>query len=405
MPRIIGADVCKSSVVFCCLDSENLPKDYNEFYRNGDNFFVAHANIEGLKTLIALQPDVVVLEPTGVNYSRLWIDRLGEAGIRVVQVPHQACKAHRTLLGLPDKDDPADALTLGLYYLQYADDPRRFVINRDALTYQLRDRALRLQHLVKVQNILVNRLKQDMAYCFPERQDVGTDAPLFWGWLAGQKKSVRYDAELARSIGLGITEDVRVAAKALYINMLREKEVEKELVKIIKNEQFDIYRSVFARYGFGQRGQAIIISQIFPLSNFLDPNGRPKVERSRGRISKKPTVKHLSERRVIKMLGLAPVREQSGSSLNKTKKAGSGLCRVAFWLWCFCRIERKKGRLKGALGDKLVAKFIELVDKNPTKLARSKFHAYVARQIFYDLVAELKKAGGAAFPLEGTPTE
>jgi transposase len=403
MPRIIGADVCKDSVVFCCLDSENLPEDYNEFYRNGDSFFVAHANVEGLKTLTELRPDVVALEPTGVNYSRLWIDRLGEAGIKVVQVPHQACKAHRTLLGLPDKDDSADALTLALYYLQYADDPRRFVINRDALTYQLRDRALRLQHLVKVQNILVSRLKQDMAYCFPERQNVGTDAPLFWGWLAGQKKSVRYDAELASSIGLGITEDVRVAAKALHANMLREKEVERELVKIIKNEQFDIYRSVFSRYGFGQRGQAIIISQIFPITNFLDPNGQPIIERSRGRISKKPTIKHLSERRVIKMLGLAPVREQSGSSLNKTKKAGSGLCRVAFWLWCFGRIERKKSRLKGALGDRLVIKYIELLGTNPTKLARSKFHAYVARKIFYELVTELNKS--AALPLEGTPTE
>jgi transposase len=391
MSLVIGADVCKSSVVFCCLDTDNPPEDYNEFYRNGDNFQVAHADIHGLKMLLDLKPDVIVLEPTGVNYSRLWIDKLGEAGVRIAQVPHQACKVHRSLLRLPDKDDPADALTLGMYYLQYSDDPRRFVINRDAVTYQLRDRVLRLQHLVKIQSIIINRIKQDLSYCFPERQEAKSDAPLFWGWLAGQRKSVRYDAELEASIGLGISEDVKIAAKALYSNMLREKEVEQEMIEIIKDPQFDKYHKVLSSYGFGQRGQAMIISQLFPLSNFLDDKGRPIVERSRGRVSKKPTLKHLSERRFLKMLGLAPSREQSGTSVNITKKAGSTLCRTAFWQWCFTRIEKKTSRLKGELGDKLHSKYTELLCSNPTKLARSKFHAYTARQIFYDLVAELNR--------------
>jgi transposase len=391
MSLVIGADVCKSSVVFCCLDTNNPPEDYNEFYRNGDNFQVANADIHGLKMLLDLKPDVIVLEPTGVNYSRLWIDKLGEAGVRVAQVPHQACKVHRSLLRLPDKDDPADALTLGMYYLQYHDDPRRFVINRDAITYQLRDKALRLQHLMKVQNIIINRLKQDLAYCLPECQNVGTDARLFWGWLAGERKSIKYDTILAASVGLGLTEDVKIAAKALYANMLREKHVELELIEIIKDPQFTPYRTVLTRYGFGQRGQAMIISQIFPLSNFLDDKGRPIVERSRGRISKKPTLKHLSERRFLKMLGLAPSREQSGTSINQTKKAGSTLCRACFWQWCFVRIEIKHCRLKGDLGDTLFTKYSELLCSNPTKLARSKFHAYAARKIFYDLVVELKK--------------
>jgi transposase len=378
-------------IVFCCLDTDNPPEDYNEFYRNGDNFQVAHADIHGLKMLLDLKPDVIVLEPTGVNYSRLWIDRLSEAGVRVAQVPHQACKVHRSLLRLPDKDDPADALTLGMYYLQYYNDPRRFVINRDAVTYRLRDRILRLQHLVKVQNIMVNRLKQDLSYCLPERQNTGTNAPLFWGWLAGERKSIKHDAILEASIGLGLTDDVKIAAKALYANMLREKDVERELVEIIKDSQFTPYRAVLTRYGFGQRGQAMIISQIFPLSNFLDDKGRPIVERSRGRVSRKPTLKHLSERRVLKMLGLAPSREQSGTSVNNTKKAGSTLCRTAFWQWGFTRIEIKRCRLKGELGDKLFSKYSELLSSNPTKLARSKFHAHAARKIFYDLVVELKK--------------
>jgi transposase len=388
---IIGADVCKSSVVFCCLDSENPPLDPSQYYRNGDNFQVASANIHGLKMLLDRNPSVIAMEPTGDNYSRIWAEKLAEAGVTVVMIPHSECKSYRQIWGLPDKDDAADALALGLYYIQHKDNPRRFVVCRDQVTSKLRGRILRLQHLVRLQNMMINRLRQDLAYCFPERQDTKLEAPLFWGWVAGDRKSLRYDQELANSIGLGITEDVQIAAKALCANLQRELTVLSELNTLLQEPQFRPYREVLSRYGIGARGQALIISQIYPIENFLDENKKPIVERSKGRFSKKPTLKHLSERRFMKMLGLAPTREQSGSSINITKKAGSGLCRTAFWLWCFTRIEPTRNRLKGEMGDKLRGRFDELLCSCPRKLARSKFCAYAARRIFYDLVAEIAK--------------
>jgi transposase len=274
--------------------------------------------------------------------------------------------------------------------LHHHENPRRFVIQRDDITFALRGRILRLQHLSKVQTIQVNRIRQDLAYCFPERQDMRTEAPLFWGWLAGDRRSVRYDTELANTIGLGLTDDVRSAAKAIYANMQRETVVLAELNKLLAETQFIPYRAVLTRYGMGSRVQAMVISQLYPLENFLDESGRPIVERSRGRISKKLTLKHLSERRVLKMLGLAPTREQSGTSIDATKKAGSTLCRTAFWQWTFTRIEVSRG-LNTDLGVKLKNKLTELKGSNPTKLARSKFMAHAAREIFYDLVAEIRK--------------
>jgi transposase len=386
---IIGADVCKSSVVFCCLDSENLPTDYAEYYRNGDNFHIAKADINGLKLLLSFTPDVIVMEPTGNNYSRLWTEKLGAAGVKVAMVGHSACKNYRKILALPDKDDPADALTLGYYYIANKDNPRRFVLNRDQTTFELRGRILRLQHLNKVQSIISNRLKQDLAYAFPERQDTTLGAPLFWGWLAGKRSSLRYDAELVASVGLGLSDDVLKAAISLYANMEREREVQAELTHLLKSPQFRPYVAVLTRYGMGARVQSLLISQIYPLQNYLDDDGKPIVERSRGRVSKRMTLKHLSERRFLKMLGLAPVREQSGTSINVTKKAGSNLCRDAVWQWAFTRIEPNSRRLKGEVGDMLKLKHDELKRSHPVKLARSKFMAYAARRVFYDLVAEI----------------
>ncbi|MFM6206599.1 MAG: IS110 family transposase, partial [Planktothrix sp.] len=73
MTKVIGADICKNRLVFCCLESEPIePKD--EFWQT--EFHTAFLNVEGLNLILAHNPDVVVLEPTGIHYARLWIDQL-----------------------------------------------------------------------------------------------------------------------------------------------------------------------------------------------------------------------------------------------------------------------------------------------------------------------------------------
>lgn len=389
--RIIGADACKGRLVYCVLDSDNMPKDLGDYYRDGDNFHEAFTSAHGLKQLLDHQPDVIAIEPTGVNYTRLWVRKMTESGVKVMLIGHTQLRSYRKNLGLPDKDDPADALAIGAYCAEHHKNPARFVLVRDDLTAKLRETSLRLGHLVRLQSPMVNRLKQDLAYAFPERADVSTNAPLFWRWIAGTGKSLKYDRQMEDSIGSGITAEMRVEATLLCMVQAEERRVEFELRSILDDSQFTAYRTVMKKYGMGERVQAMLISQIYPIENFLSESKQPIVIVTKGKVSGKPTAKHISLRKVCKMLGVAPTREQSGKSATATSKSGSELCRTAAWQWLFTRIEVGKSRLKTETGQDIYAIFLDYKTHKPIKLARSKTIGKVVRMMFYDLVDEINK--------------
>jgi transposase len=388
---IIGADACKGRLVYCVLDSDNMPSDLGDYYRDGENFFEAYTSAHGLKQLLDHKPDVIAIEPTGVNYTRLWVRKMSEHGVNVMLIGHTQLRSYRKNLGLPDKDDPADALAIGAYCAEHYANPARFVLVRDDVTARLRETALRLGHLVRLQSPMINRLKQDLAYAFPERADTNTNAPLFWGWLAGMRKSLKYDLELAGSIGSGITVEMQFEAKLLVQVQAEERRIEYELRSILDDSQFEPYRQVMKKYGMGEKVQAMLISQIYPIENFLDEDKQPIVIVSKGKISGKPTAKHISLRKVSKMLGIAPTREQSGKSATTTNKSGSELCRTATWQWLFTRMEVGKSRLKNQTGIEIYAMFLDYKTHKPIKLARAKTIGKVVRMMFYDLVNEINK--------------
>jgi len=62
---------------------------------------------------------------------------------------------------------------------------------------------------------------------------------------------------------------------------------------------------VFARFGFGQRIEALLLSQIYPLQNYF-ANGEPEIKICNGRRCGKATKRYLSWRRFMKALGCAP---------------------------------------------------------------------------------------------------
>jgi hypothetical protein len=49
----------------------------------------------GMSDLLALKPTVAVLEPTGLNYSKLWIHHLQLAGVEVLLVGHDKLRRYR----------------------------------------------------------------------------------------------------------------------------------------------------------------------------------------------------------------------------------------------------------------------------------------------------------------------
>jgi len=273
--RVVGLDVCKASVVACTLDGVR-PTEPRQLYYDLE-FPKFEADAAGIKALLELKPDVAVMEPTGVNYMKLWATHLAQAGVLIALVGHKQLRKYRENLDLPDKDDQADALALACYYLEHQKSERRFVRMRDPIVAKIRDSVLRLEHLNRCQSPIVNRVRQDLAWQFPEAASIDLDAPVFWGWLAGNRRSLRYDALYATTVGLGLLTETRCGAIALVELQRREQALELEMRSLMKDCRFLSYRKVFARFGFGQRVEALILSQIYPFANYLGADGRPEV--------------------------------------------------------------------------------------------------------------------------------
>jgi transposase len=319
---------------------------------------------------------------------KLWATKLAEAGVEIVLVGHKQLRKYRENLDLPDKDDQADALALACYYLEHDKSDRRFVRTRDPVIAKTRDCVLRLYHLNRVQSPIVNRIRQDLAWQFPEAAKITLEAPLFWSWLAKTRRVTKYDNLYAKTVGLGLQSETRDSAAAICELQRRERVLELEMRSLMKDPRFLPYRKVFSRFGFGERVEALLLSQIYPLENYLDASGQPEVRIRKGKVSGNPTKRHLSRRRFQKALGVAPTREDSGDK-KSTKKAGSSLCRMALWQWLFTRIEPKKNRVKNETG-LFLGELLDLEKKHrPVKLARSRVCSKAVDLLFRELVKEI----------------
>jgi transposase len=128
--QILGLDISKASVS-CGLLTEK-PTEPRHFYYDCD-FYKFEATVFGIRGRLTLSGGdlantIAVMEPTGVNYQLLWGTHLARAGVEVRLVGHKELRSFREHhLGLPDKDDDADALALAIYGWDYLEAPRRFV--------------------------------------------------------------------------------------------------------------------------------------------------------------------------------------------------------------------------------------------------------------------------------------
>ena len=387
--RIVGLDVCKLSVVACILSVR--PNEPRQFYYAA-KFYTFEANAKGISELLALKPDIAVFEPTGVNYSKLWGTHLARCDIEVRLVGHSQLRSYRkNTLELPDKDDCADALALACYYFDHADKPRRFVQIREPDIVKIREYVLRLAHLNRCQSPIINRLRQDLAWQFPEIAKVrfsrdGDRLPLAMRWLAGEVESKKYDRLLANSIGLGLTNTVAYHAQRLVHLHREEIEIEDCLLALTQKSKFEFYNRVFDKFGFGERVRAILLSQIYPLENYLNDEGKPIVIYRRGRNSGKTTKRYLSRRRFEKALGIAPTENSSGDKKDKKIIGGSDLCRIALWQWIFTRLEVRRNRPKTAIARQL-GKYLdaEKATGKPIRLIRMRVAAKAVRLLFKEL--------------------
>ena len=206
-------------------------------------------------------------------------------------------------------------------------------------------------------------------------------------WLAGEVKSTKYEKLLKNSVGLGLTTTVSYHAQRLCHIHREEVEIEGFLLLLTQNPNFEFYQKVFNRFGFGQRIQGMLLSQIYPLENYLTPEGKPHVIYRRGRNSGNITKRYLSRRRFEKALGIAPTEDSSGDKKGKQIIGGSDLCRIALWQWIFTRLEIRRNRPKNDIGDYL-GKILdaEKATGKPIRLVRMRVAAKAVRLLFKELV-------------------
>lgn len=402
---IVGIDISRSSISACFL-LEKPREPRNDYYSADiENY---HANLENLNKLkskiesFGASRTIAICEPTGMNYARLWLNKLADWGVEIRLISNSKLPPYRSNLMKAEgkssaKTDDIDAFAIACWYFDKED--RDYLRIRSPIISRIKHICLRLEHLNRIQNPIINRMRQQLAWQCPEIAAVrsiksGEEPPLLWGWLARLRKSAKYDLILSGTIGSGIEDEVRWAAKQYC-------EIEDEIFKLrtqlqraIERPEFLLYRKVFTKYGFGLNLQGYLLGAIYPLSDFLK-DGKPEVRIRKNRQTGKESKLKLSERRFMRAIGMGVIREDSGQS-KKGKQSGSALCRKALWQWAFTRLEPKTGhppQLKFKYGDEILCPGEDLKRRKkggtPPKLARQRVIARCVKELFKDLVAEL----------------
>ncbi|MEG4328472.1 IS110 family transposase [Microcoleus sp. herbarium5] len=402
---IVGIDVSRSSISACfLLEKPSTPRDD---YFDAD-IEVYQANIENLNRLRAkiesyrADKIIAICEPTGMNYAQLWMNKLADWGCEVRMISNSKLPNYRAeLMGKEGKSgaktDDIDAFAIACWYFDKGADS--YLKIRDPLVSQIKHVCLRLEHLNRVQSPIINRMRQELAWQCPEIALIRSAKlqeelpPLLWGWLAGRRKSQKYDHILEGTIGSGIEPQTRWAAKQ-YCEVEEEFfKLKKQLVELIDNPQFVEYRRIFTKFGFGYQLQGYLLGAIYPIEDFLK-DGQPEVKLRKNRQTGKESKLKLSERRFMRAVGMGVVREDSGQK-KKGKQSGSALCRKALWQWCFTRLEVTKNNppLQFTYGQGKDAEQLSPAENlrrrkkggTPVKLARQRVIARCIRELFKEL--------------------
>lgn len=394
--RIIGLDVGSTSAVSCCLSER--PSSFKSYFEAHKKEIKEYpANRQGIYALLALEPDIAILEPSGIHYAELWYRILSTRGVKVLWVGHVEISAYRRSHRLPSKNDRADALALACYGWEHLHDPDFFLRFTPDIARELRRYMLQLQHLNRIQTPIVNCTRQYLAHEFPEaanrrsQRQQRNDIPALWGWLAGERPSPYFDRLWANSVaqdfGLEISDFTRAQAGRICDIERQQDEIEQQTEQLLAYPCFDVYHAVFDEFGMGLRVRALLLSHIYPLEDFLSRNYQPICEAALTKVGY--TVQRNRSLRAFKLrLGFGLVEDSSGKSTNWIP-GGSSLCRQALWQWVITRIEPNKGnrRLQTQIGQRL-GKHLDHLKAGgvPVQVARMRVAAKAVVLMYKELV-------------------
>jgi hypothetical protein len=310
---IAGIDVSKDSVTVCLL--EKLPDDFRGYAKSYKPY---KFKVDEIGRLLELPFDAAVLEPTGGHYSRLWAERIKRTGREVRWVGHQEVAAYRKSFRLPDKTDKTDGLAIACYGLERWDRPNFFLTERAALPLRLRELYLQLQFLNRAGVHTINRCRQQLAHEWPEvahrqaNRAWGGNIQGLWLAIAGEKISQKWQQELDKSEGLGLSEFTRELARMIVQNEQAQLRIERDLDLILADEELKLYLEAMDLFQFGPTTSVALLSAIYPFEKFKG---------------------HRSPLGAFKMCcGMAQIWHESGDYTGWVP-GGSVEIRKAMWLW------------------------------------------------------------------------
>jgi hypothetical protein len=352
--KVLGIDIGANFVVAFYLDELPTPP-YKDWYRkhgkgrihkllfdnSGDGKIQSGVRLNAAIALIqTLAPDIIVMEPTGVWYSRIWAEIAAQLSIEVRWIGHQDLHFMRGSYGFNDKDDRTDAFCLAVTGCDPTFDPTRWINWRCELAGDIHRTLLEIKGLEATSVPITNQLRQRLKYEFPEisKRTINnvrtTEGFTAWvGWLAGihTYKRIENDRErsIATQLSIEISSYTQSRAKTLAEHQIKEIQLHHQLEKLLAHPDLEKYLTVLDRIGFGNILKAAIISNIYPFDKFLT-DGKKVIERwedDRG------FHKRDRSRAAFQIsIGMGKRLIESGGT-TKWRYAGSGLARTLLHQW------------------------------------------------------------------------
>lgn len=399
--RIIGLDVGCGSAVLCCLDEFpiNIITHYKTKRRSRE-FITVKCDGAGVDKLLSLQPDAIVIEPTGHWYSHFWVTVAKQNDINICWISHTDLDKQRGSYGFTNKHDSTDALCLAATYF----DPRfidgsgkpRFLdyyYSNDVLITRVREIFLAKEQLQKLRSALISQLRQRLAFEYPEAvkhnfviSKSRGFTPMI-GWLAHGHSSTRlenkYKLSVAHDLDIQISSYTRNHASTIVDIEQRITEHLDKLSEILNCPEFKPYFEVFDRFGFGLNNKMLLLYHCYPLDKFL-VDGKAFVEREEGKNGKMQK-RDRSLRKFQAFMGMSYKYRQSGDKSNRSFH-GSSIVRAHLYVWAVCMVAPKNYRIKTDVGKQLSDRYDELRQtvKGKDALIRILFKA--TRMLFYELL-------------------
>jgi hypothetical protein len=381
-PKVIGLDVSKSSVSYWILDT--LPENPKRFSRTMPRQKL-NADAEGRATLLSLDFDLAVCEPTG-TYSRIWRHWLKEAGREVRMVGHKELANYRNGWGI-QKTDKFDCLALAMYGVERATRPSSWLVERD---YRLNDLVAILSHINEQKNGFQNNLRQKLVWQLPEWHDRPIRRP--WGMpvpgllkaLAGTEVSAKWQKEIEASCGIGLLPETRSLGRILLAIEEEEIAAEQAIDAELSDPKYRPYLEAADKLEFSKSLRSAIIGAIFPFEQFLT-DGRRRQARSKS-ANGKETKRDESLRSFKLACGMGLVFVQSGDYEGWTA-GGDADTRRALWQSIGMAYIKEKGKINSGLIPPEETQFAEVKHKYDNqglmKVARRWVEAYYKELIKY----------------------